>query len=91
MSIYTYVNYTCLHYIQLQFVFSCLIFSATIMRSVAQTYLRPKLGHDFLLVSRFGTRFSAFRPFQLGKYTVFHGEFESDLENTRSVDLGSKN
>ena len=67
-----------------------LIVDLKLARSAPQTYLRPKLGHDFLLFSRFGIKFSASRLFQLGTYTVFHGEFESDLQNFGFFDPGSK-
>ena len=59
------------------------------IRSVAQAYLRQKLGHGFGLLT-FWTKFWASRPLQLGKYTVVHEEFESDLPIISFFDQGSK-
>ena len=51
-----------------------------ILRSVAQTYLRPKLG-----------KFGELRRFQVGIYTVVHGESDSDVQNVQKTTPGSKN
>ena len=52
------------------------------LRSVAQTYLRPKFGHDVRIFDILES--NAWPPdmFQLEKYVVFHGEAESDLKHT---------
>ena len=67
------------------------LFSTAQVRIVAQTYVRPKLNNIFCFFLHFWVKFLAYRPFELGKYTVVHGEFESDLRNTSFFYPGSEN